>query len=262
MKNFDIYQVDAFTNNRFKGNPAAVVPLREWLSDELLQAIAAENNLSETAYFIKKDDQYHIRWFTPKFEVNLCGHATLAAAHVIWQSLKYDKPELQFQSKSGPLTVSFSDDYYTLNFPTDQLSSIELPTVLKDSLNTSIIETFRGRDDFLVVIESMETLQQLKPDFNLMGQYQVRGLVVTSKGTEVDFVSRCFYPYYGVNEDPVTGSAHTSLAPYWSNKLGKTEMTAQQISERGGFLKINYLGDRTAISGQAVTYLKGQIFID
>lgn len=255
------YQVDAFSNKVFGGNPAAVVPLTEWLSDEIMQHIAIENNLSETVFFIKKEGQYHIRWFTPAFEVDLCGHATLAAAHILWNELGYNKEELTFQSRSGLLGVKKSGEFYTLNFPTDVLQKVGTPIEISKSLNTTIIETYFGREDYLVLLPSKKELEDLNPDFNTLKKLKARGVIATTEGDEVDFVSRCFFPYYGVDEDPVTGSAHTTLTPFWAKRLNKKEMTAKQISKRGGFLKIKLIGGRTEISGQAITFMKGEIFI-
>jgi PhzF family phenazine biosynthesis protein len=254
-----IYQVDAFTDQVFGGNPAAVIPLKEWLPDETMQQIAMENNLSETAFFVPKDGGYHIRWFTPKYEVDLCGHATLATAHVLWNELNYAGELLSFQSRSGALGVKKSGNFYTLDFPTDTIRPVETPEEIKKGLGIDAVETYFGREDYLVILPLQKDVEDLQPDFRLIGQLKVRGVIATSVGRDTDFVSRGFFPYYGIDEDPVTGSAHTTLAPYWSKKLGKNEMTARQISARGGFLKINHIGDRTEISGQARTYMKGEI---
>ena len=259
--NLKIYQVDAFTHQRFGGNPAAVVPLQEWLPDEVLQNIAVENNLSETAFFIQNNGHFDLRWFTPATEVQLCGHATLATAHVLWDEMGFDKEEITFQSLSGKLGVGKSGGFYTLDFPTDNLTAADLPKAIREGLGATVLETFKGREDYLVLLGSQEEVEQLQPDFKTLAQLKARGVIATAKGRGVDFVSRCFFPYFGIDEDPVTGSAHTTLAPFWAKKLGKDQMTAKQISKREGFLKIKLNGERTHISGQAVTYMKGEIFV-
>ena len=255
----DIYQVDAFSNRVFGGNPAAVVPLSSWLPDETLQAVAAENNLSETAFFVPHAEGFHIRWFTPLFEVRLCGHATVASAHVLWNELGYEKQELKLHSKSGTLGVKKKDTLYTLDFPSCEIKEVSVLDGLENALGTEVQKTFRGRDDFLAVLGSQSDVSALKPDFMALAKLEARGLIATAAGEEVDFVSRCFYPKYGVDEDPVTGSAHTLLTPYWANRLGKNEMLARQLSKRGGELRLNFKGPRTEISGEAITYLKGKI---
>ena len=256
-----IFQVDAFTDRLFGGNPAAVVPLQNWLPDSVLQAIAAENNLAETAYFINNDNGFHLRWFTPAIEVMLCGHATLATAHVLCQHLGFAGDELVFDSLSGKLSVKKDSNFYTLNFPTDNLEQVETPDLLFQALEIDPVEVFRGREDYLVVVENQAVVENVKPDFRLLAQLGGRGVIVTAPGNEVDFVSRCFFPCAGIDEDPVTGSAHTTLTPYWTKRLGKNELTARQISKRGGALKCHLKGDRTEISGNAVTYLIGEISI-
>ena len=249
-----IYQVDAFTNKVFGGNPAAIIPLTKWLPDDILQKIAMENNLSETAYFIEQEGHFHIRWFTPVFEVDLCGHATLASAHVLWNELGYGNEEIRFRSRSGQLGVKKSGDFYILDFPTDTLQEVETPEEIINGLNTEILSTHFGREDYLIELPSQEAVEKLQPDFSILKKLKARGVIATASGNEVDFVSRCFFPYYGIDEDPVTGSAHTTMASFWANKLGKNEMTARQISAREGFLKIKMNGVRTEISGQAITF--------
>lgn len=256
-----IYQVDAFTSTLFKGNPAAVCPLEEWLPDDLLQAIALENNLSETAFFIPNGSAFDLRWFTPATEVDLCGHATLATAHVLYHHLDYPFPTINFNSRCGPLSVEANENLYTLNFPTDKIEKVTIPSSLEKALPVSILEVWKGRDDYLVILETEEELQSLKPDFRLLAQLGGRGFLVSAPGKEVDFVSRCFFPNAGIDEDPVTGSAHTSLTPYWGHRLGKKELEARQISARGGSLSCRWLGDRVAITGKGVTFLEGQIHI-
>ncbi|MEO1257875.1 MAG: PhzF family phenazine biosynthesis protein [Bacteroidota bacterium] len=259
--NLKMFQVDAFTNQLFGGNPAAVIPLKNWLPDETLLKIAIENNLSETAFFIEHENHFDLRWFTPAYEVDLCGHATLATAHVLWTELGYTKDKIVFKSKSGQLGVRKVDGFYEMDFPTDQITKADLPSEIAEALACDIIETWKGRDDFLVLLKSKAALTALAPDFRTLGKLKTRGVIATAQGQDVDFVSRCFYPYYGIDEDPVTGSAHTTLAPFWSEKLGKNKMTARQISRRGGFLKLHLQAERTAIQGQAVTFLSGVIEI-
>ncbi|MDO9261574.1 MAG: PhzF family phenazine biosynthesis protein, partial [Flavobacteriaceae bacterium] len=251
-----LYQIDAFTNQVFGGNPAAVCILNEWISETFMQQIAAENNLAETAFAVKNDNFYEIRWFTPKVEVNLCGHATLATAHVLFKYYEFDRNQLNFYSYlSGILSVSKDNELLTLDFPTDIISKIETPAVLIESLGKKPIETWKGKTDFMLIYENQETIGSLKPNFQLLESVGGRGVIVTSKGKEVDFVSRFFGPQVGINEDPVTGSAHTTLIPYWSKVLGKTSLTAIQLSARKGHLFCEYLTDRVKISGNAVTYL-------
>ena len=259
----DIYQVDAFSRGPFTGNPAAVVPLESWLSDDILQKIAEENNLSETAFFVKVGDVYHIRWFTPAVEVALCGHATLASAYVIFNELGHDKDEIHLICKSGPISVKRSGDLLTLDFPTDQLEKqTEIPSTLTKALNAEILELYKGRDDYMCVIDSQDQVEALTPDFALLKSVGMRGVLVTAPGRDVlDFVSRGFFPQSGIDEDPVTGSAHTSLTPYWAKRLGKTELNASQLSKRKGYLHCTYKVDRTLISGKADLYLRGKIMI-
>lgn len=256
-----IYQVDAFSDSVFSGNPAAVIPLENWLKDELMQQIALENNLSETSFFVKIETGYHIRWFTPVVEVDLCGHATIATAHVLWQHLNYPGDSISFKSRSGGLGVTRDNDYYTLDFPTDKLEKVGTPEIIAQSIGSDPIECYKGREDYLLLFDNQSTIENLTPDFTQLKKLKTRGIIATARGKDVDFVSRCFFPYFGIDEDPVTGSAHTTLAPYWSKRLDKNEMTARQISKRGGYLKCRLAGERTFISGQAVTYLKGEIEI-
>jgi PhzF family phenazine biosynthesis protein len=257
----NIFQADAFTGELFAGNPAAVVPLEKWLPDNILQNIAKENNLSETAFFIKNEKGYHIRWFTPACEVDLCGHATVATAHVLWQHLGFNQKELFFNSRSGVLGVKKDAGWYTLDFPTDHIARIDAPETIVKCLGLKPLETWQGREDYLVLVENQQVVENLAPAFQTMGQLKSRGVIVTAEGRDVDFVSRCFFPAFGIDEDPATGSAHTTLTPFWAKRLGKTMLTARQISPRGGFFKCEFHGDRTAISGQAVTYMEGTISI-
>lgn len=257
----NIYQVDAFTNKVFKGNPAAVCPLEKWISTDLMQAIAEENNLSETVFFVKNENSFDIKWFTPTCEVDLCGHATLAAAHIIFTELNYKEKQLTFNSKSGKLTVTKAADWYTLNFPSEEIEEIETPELLKQALNVPVLKSFKGKGKLLVELENETVVKNLKPAFNLLAQIETNVVIVTSKGDQVDFVSRVFAPNMGINEDPVTGSTHTLLIPFWTKKLHKTNLEAIQLSKRTGYLKCEYLNDRVEMSGQAVTYLKGQLII-
>ena len=256
-----LYQVDAFTDKLFSGNPAAVCPLQKWLPDAVMQAIAAENNLSETAFFIPQGQAYQLRWFTPTIEVDLCGHATLAAAHVLFQHLGYARHSILFHTRSGPLSVTRQDASYIMDLPTDLPEPVVAPAVLKEALQAVPQEVLMGREDYLLVLGSQAEVAALQPDFRLLRQVRCRGLIVTAPGEAVDFVSRCFYPSVGVDEDPVTGSAHTTMTPYWAERLSKQELSARQISLRGGDLKCTMLGERVALAGQAVTYMEGKLLL-
>ncbi len=261
-----IYQLDAFADRLFTGNPAAVVPLTDWISDEQMQQIAAENNLAETAFYVKTDAaaNYHIRWFTPTVEVDLCGHATLAAGYVVF--FLEDKPEtdqIVFDSRSGPLKVCRGEDgWLTLDFPADvvQKANVQPPALLA-SLGQKPQTIHKGKTDYLLVYETQTQIEALTPDFREMSTVPARGVIVTAPGDEgtVDFVSRFFGPQSGIDEDPVTGSAHTTLVPYWAEKLGKTDLTARQLSKRGGYLKCKLNEDRVDIAGQVQLYLTGEI---
>ena len=255
------YQVDAFSDHLFGGNPAGVCPLEQWLPDLTMQQIAMENNLSETAFFVRKDDGFAIRWFTPLVEVDLCGHATLASAHVIFNHLGWIGASISFTSRSGILVVTRKGEMITLNFPSDVIQPAVPPEGLIASLNVKPVETYAGKSDIMIILGSQRDVELLNPDFGLMKKSGGRGVVVTAKGDEVDFVSRFFAPQVGVDEDPVTGSAHTTLTPYWSKQLGKSELTALQLSKRKGLLWCKYMDDRIEISGNAVTYLTGHINI-
>lgn len=257
-----IYQVDAFSSNVFGGNPAAVCPLESWLTDDLMQKIALENNLAETAFFVQETDtRFHIRWFTPTVEVDLCGHATLATAHVLFTELGYGHEVIEFFSRSGILTVQKQGDLLELNFPADEIKEVEPLPALNECLGVNILHTYRGKSDYMVVLENETLVLELRPDFRQMATIEARGIIATAKGSKVDFVSRFFGPQSGIDEDPVTGSAHTTLTPYWAEQLGKTELSAWQISPRKGELWCKLEGDRVKIAGKAVLYLKGQIFV-
>jgi PhzF family phenazine biosynthesis protein len=256
-----IYQVDAFAGALFRGNPAAVCPLDRWLKDETLQAIAAENNLSETAYYVRENGRYHLRWFTPAVEVDLCGHATLAAAHVIFD-LRQETSEQQvvFGSRSGELTVARENDLYVLDFPARFPLETEADPALFEALG-SPPSVFLRTGDCFCVFETEEQIRALAPDMSKLAAVDCRGVIVTAPGKDCDFVSRFFAPRAGIPEDPVTGSAHTNLIPYWSRKLGKKKLFARQISRRGGELWCEDRGARVAIGGRAIKYLEGHIAI-
>lgn len=259
--NLKIYQLDAFTDKIFGGNPAAVIPLNDWLSDELMQKIALENNLAETAFYVLENDKFHIRWFTPTVEVDLCGHATLATAYQIFNYENYPKSIIEFTSKSGILKVEKQGDLLELDFPMDKLIPAKTPQALIDSLEATPIETLKGLTDYMLVFNNEAQIKAFKPDFRKMSEVDCRGVIVTAKGDEVDFVSRFFGPNSGGDEDPVTGSAHTSLAPYWAKVLNKTILSAKQISPRGGELQCTLVGDRVKIAGKVAPYLVGEINI-
>jgi len=258
-----IYQVDAFTDKLFGGNPAAVIPLKSWLADDLMQRIALENNLSETAFFVPNTDGFEIRWFTPTVEVNLCGHATLATAFVIFNVLKYQKNIILFSSKSGVLKVTKQDKWLELDFPLQETFPAEAPEGLIESIGKKPKEIYRAVDDYMLVYSSQKEIEELKPNFNALKSIKARGIIVTAKAKskKIDFVSRFFGPGSGIDEDPVTGSAHTKLVPYWSKIFNKTALTAEQISSRKGYLKCTLVNDRVLMAGKGKLYLKGKISI-
>jgi len=255
-----LYQIDAFAEKIFEGNSAAICPLDQWLPDEVLQSVAQENNLSETAYFINEDGRYHIRWFTPTVEVDLCGHATLACAYVIFEILGLENEVILFHSKSGELRVTRRGKLIELDFPRATISKCEIPSEITNAFGKEPIEVWRS-DDYIAVYDNEEDIVSLSPDFNILSQLECRGVVATSRGEKVDFVSRFFAPRYGINEDPVTGSAHCELMPYWASVLGKNKLSAAQLSKRGGKLQCELAGERVLISGRAVKYLEGTIEI-
>ncbi len=258
-----IFQVDAFTDTVFKGNPAAVIPLQEWPDDRTLQQIAAENNLSETAYFSENEDgSFQLRWFTPETEVDLCGHATLASAHILFEQLNHQKKEITFHTKSGKLTVQKRDDMYIMDFPSNPPKPVPVPKLLPEAIG--IIPIYTGVNiDMLVLVQSEQDVRDIKPDMPLLKKMEVRGVIVTAPADEpqTDFVSRFFAPAVGVPEDPVTGSAHTVLTPFWAKRLGKNELRGMQISTRGGDLICIQKEGRVEIGGKAVTYMAGEITI-
>jgi len=255
-----IYQVDAFTLEVFQGNPAAVCILDQWPEEALMQKVANENNLSETAFAVPVGECYEIRWFTPEMEVELCGHATLATAHVLFMHLEHPGDQICFDSiHSGRLNVKRSGELLTLDFPSDRMEEMVVPELIVTALLTPPLKAFRGKTDFMFVFASESEIASMEPDFGLLAQVGGRGVIVTAPGNDVDFVSRFFAPQTGINEDPVTGSAHTSLTPYWSRVLGKKQLTARQLSSRGGELVCEDKGERIEISGHAVTYMIGEV---
>ncbi len=259
MPAIPIFHVDAFVTGPFTGNPAAVCPLKDWLPDKVLQNIAAENNLAETAFIIPDENNYKIRWFTPVMEVDLCGHATLASAYVVLNILKPGTKRVLFHSRErGDLIVSARDEMLELDFPTDTLEKCELPTIISESLGVETQECYTGRSDYLVLVRSEAEVINARPDFRKLASADGRGVIVTAEGSDVDFVSRFFAPQAGIDEDPVTGSAHTTLTPFWSERLKKKNLKARQLSFRGGYLECTLNGDRTLIAGKATLYLKGE----
>lgn len=260
-----LYQIDAFTDELFGGNPAAVIPLEKWLDENLMQKIALENNLSETVFFVPASDgggtNFEIRWFTPTVEINLCGHATLAAAYVLFNILNYNKPWINFHSQSGMLSISQNNNLIEMDFPSwEPVIFNDPPLHLKEALGgVDIVGLFMNRD-LLAVLADEEAVQNCVPDFALIEKTGYK-IIITAKGNEVDFVSRFFAPTAGVNEDPVTGSAHSQLIPFWSKKLEKTTMTAKQLSQRGGNIYCEQKGERVSMAGNCVFYMKGEIEI-
>jgi len=252
------YQVDAFATRAFEGNPAAVRPLERWLDDALLQAIAEENNLSETAFFVPTPKGYALRWFTPVREVDLCGHATLAAAHVLFGHLGYAGQVIRFETRSGELSVERQGGRLAMNFPATPPAPCSAYDILAQALGERPIEVLAA-DDYLAVFDSEASVRAVTPDLALLGRLDLRGVIITAPGTEVDFVSRFFAPKFGIPEDPVTGSVHCALAPYWAGRLGKTSLTARQVSRRGGSLVCEINGDRVLLAGQAVTFMEAEI---
>jgi PhzF family phenazine biosynthesis protein len=252
------YQVDTFTNRLFAGNPAGVCFLAQWLEDSLLQRIASENNLAETAFVVQRQSSFDLRWFTPAMEVDLCGHATLAPAHVIFHHLGYQGSLIRFQTKAGELTVTRKADLLELDFPTRPPTECPLPTILEQALG--IVPSFVGKSrDYLVLFDSEMLVREIQPDLTALMQLDSLGLIVTAPGSDCDFVSRFFAPRAGVPEDPVTGSAHSTLIPFWAQRLGKTRLYAKQISPRGGELFCEDRGQRVGIAGRAVTYSMGYL---
>jgi len=254
------YQVDAFASRVFQGNPAAVCPLDEWLDDATMQSIAAENNLAETAFFIKQSEQYAIRWFTPTTEVALCGHATLASAYVLFNYLNVNANRISFESLSGVLHVDKKENLLELDFPSEVPELVALPDGLESALGVTVKQCAFNQYH-VAVLDSEQAVKTLSPDLALLNQVECQGVIVTAPSTDYDFVCRFFAPKMGIDEDPVTGSAFTKLVPFWSEKLGKTDFVARQVSARGGDVFCELQGDRVKISGAAVLFSQGQIHV-
>ena len=260
MNRYPLYQIDAFAERPFTGNPAAVMPLQAWLPDEVMQAIAAENNLSETAFFVPEGEGFHIRWFMPVGEIDLCGHATLASAFVILTELQPDRDRVDFRSMSGPLTVTRERDLYCLDFPTREPNPVPCPPGFAEALGAEVKETWLTRDLF-ALLKDEDAVRSLKPDLEALSSMEPTSFVVTAPGRDCDFVSRCFAPREGIPEDPVTGSTHCVLIPYWAKRLGKNVLHARQLSKRGGVLFCEFRGDRVKIAGKAVKVIEGSVIL-
>jgi len=261
MNNISVYQVDTFTRNIFQGNPAAVCPLKSWLDDDLMQNIAAENNLSETAFFVEHHGVFHIRWFTPTVEVDLCGHATLASAYVLFEELGFEGKTITFQSKSGELKVSKEGDKFVLDFPRQTPVLCDVPKPIQQAFGDSVQTCLKAKD-YVVVFHDEADILAAKPDMSVLAQLDLQGVVITSASKGYDFVSRFFAPNCGIEEDPVTGSSFTQLAPYWAEVFGKNKLTAKQVSQRGGEVWCELASDRVYIAGYAIKYLEGFISLE
>ncbi|OPL15581.1 MAG: isomerase [delta proteobacterium MLS_D] len=258
--NIPLYHIDAFTSTVFSGNPAAVCILDHWIDDGLLQSIAMENNLSETAFLVPADDGFDLRWFTPTTEVTLCGHATLAAAFVVMTRRGWTGDEVLFRTRwSGRLAVTSRGELFVMDFPARSTRPAGVPPGLEDALGVTPRSVFESEEDLLVVLDDEHAVRAARPDMTVLEQVPFRGVIITARGDESDIVSRFFAPRVGVPEDPVTGSSHCVLAPYWARVLGKTKLHAVQVSKRGGELWCSSLGDRVAISGEAAIYSEGTI---
>ena len=255
------YYIDVFTDQVFKGNTAAVIPLQEWLDDAIMQQIAAQNKLSETAFFVPRGDGFDLRWFTPATEVNLCGHATLASAYVIWNMLGHPVHQILFHTKSGPVKAIKSNGDYTLDFPMDYYLDQKAPEEMVRALGKEPKEAYIGKDNHLLIFENEDDIRNMYPDFNLLKEVRAHGIIVSARGRDVDYVYRFFAPALGVDEDPATGSVQTTLTNYWSKKLDKEQWHSIQLSERQGHFTTAIEEDRILITGKAVTYLQGEIFI-
>lgn len=253
------FQVDAFAAQVFEGNPAAVCPLESWLDDGILQAIAEENNLSETAFFVQTDGgAFELRWFTPVTEVDLCGHATLAAAHVLFEEMGYQGEQITFKTRSGELLVRKEGVQFCMDFPARPPRQCQIPSSLIEGLGVMPLEVLVA-DDYIAVFDSEDTVRLINPNFATLSQLDLRGIIVTAPGRDVDFVSRFFAPKFGIPEDPVTGSAHCELAPYWAERLGTSLLHARQLSKRGGTLSCEVTGDRVVLIGRATTFMTAEI---
>lgn len=259
----ELYQIDAFTDKMFGGNPACVVPLKNWLADDILMKITRENAVPETAFFVDKGDKIHLRWFTPEIEMDLCGHATLATAHCLKSILNYPKDKIVFETLSGDLTVSVKNDLYSLDFPSRMPIASELPEMIRKSLSIQPKEVYKSRD-YMLVYDTEQEIKDIKIDTQIFNQINLNpgGVIVTAKGDNCDFVSRFFTPQASILEDPVTGSAHCSLIPFWSQRLEKNELHAMQISDRVGILHCQNKSDRVIISGKAKTYSVGHLWTE
>lgn len=256
-----LYQIDAFASRVFSGNPAAVCPLDRWLPDATLQAIASENNLSETAFFVREGGDYALRWFTPATEVDLCGHATLASAALILGRLEPARASVRFHTRSGALEVARAGELLVMDFPSLPAAPVALDPLVSQALGAAPVELLRAERDYLAVFETEAQVKSLSPDLAALRVLARPGMIVTAPGVAVDFVSRFFAPALGVPEDPVTGSAHCTLVPYWAGRLGKLTMSARQVSARGGELECTSKGARVEIKGRAAFYLEGKITI-
>lgn len=259
--NLTLYQVDAFTNKLFGGNPAAVIPLESWIDDKLMQDIAMENNLADTAFFVRHGHEFDVRWFTPVMEINLCGHATLASAFVLYNILGYTKPKITFSSKSGKLVVEKKEDMFLMDFPSWKPEKInEYPSLLLEALGIDELVAVHKYRDLLVELNNEDDVKNTKPDFTALKKMGEK-VIITAPGKKIDFVSRFFAPIAGIDEDPVTGSAHSQLIPFWSEKLGKKIMHAKQLSQRGGDIYCEQNGERVVMGGKCKFYMKGEIEI-
>ena len=262
VKTIDIFQVDAFTKSIFKGNPAAVCPVNDWPSDELMQWIATENNVSETAFVLLDSNPLEIRWFSPTVEVDLCGHATLASARILFDEyLRATEKTIIFQYKGGVIRASLAGDLVHLDFPGDEPVSVNDISLLNNVLEYKPDSLFKGKDDYLAVYGNIESVLKAKPNLANLKKLKARGLIISAPGQDTDIVSRCFYPRIGVNEDPVTGSAHTLLTPYWSKRLKKYKLTAHQASTRGGYLECERKEDRVIVGGYTARYSSGKLHL-
>jgi PhzF family phenazine biosynthesis protein len=260
--NIPLFRVDAFANNIFEGNPAAVCPLQTWIPDDMMRAIAAENNLPDTAFFVREEEHYALRWFSPRYEVKLCGHATLASAFVIFNVLKSASPEIHFTTQSGPLCVRQEDELLAMDFPSYPLSDCaEPPAGLAEGLRADPERILQANGNYFAVFSNAAQVRDVQPDFALLERLHPSGVCITAPGAQVDFVSRHFVPSYGVPEDPVTGSTHCSLAPYWASRLRKQQLHARQLSARGGELWIEVAGERVFVKGKAVLYMAGTLSV-
>ena len=257
----DLYQIDAFASRLFEGNPAAVCPLDHWLPEQTMQAIAAENNLSETAFFVPEGNGYQIRWFTPNGEVDLCGHATLASAYVLFSMLGYNEDRIEFSSKSGVLFVSSDNDEIIMDFPLQPPVICELPDAISKAFKRAPKECLRS-EDYIVVFDEEADVVSADPDLGALAKLDLRGVIITAQSAHYDFIARFFAPKYGIPEDPVTGSAYTQLAPYWAEKIGSKRFDVKQVSPRGGELSCWIENDRVLISGKARKYMEARIFLD